>query len=384
MRYDAIVCGAGPAGAYAAYRLAREGAAVALFDRAAFPRAKPCGGAVSGKALRLVEFDLSPVVERRVHAAWLARGDEAVLREAGAVVAAMTVRAAFDQFLLARAVGAGARFFPERRFAGVEHGAGGVHVVTDRESFQGDVLLACDGAASAIRTAVFGRGAIGYASAIEATLEVRAAALARFADRVLLDLDAIAGGYGWIFGKADHLNVGVYTTATGASPPRHFERFLARHPALAGARHLSVTGYPIPVRNRLGTVERGRVWLLGDAAGVAEPILGEGIYFALKSADLAARAFAESNGRPLPGAYDALVGRELAPELGAAARLASACYAHGRLAFERIARNREAAALFLGLLTGEVGYRECLYKAVATFPAWALARRDAVVPVASI
>src|SRR5512145_276573 len=72
MIHDVAICGAGPAGSYAAYLLARQGLDVALIDKAVFPREKPCGGALSRKALELVDFDLQPVVQRRVTGAWLA------------------------------------------------------------------------------------------------------------------------------------------------------------------------------------------------------------------------------------------------------------------------------------------------------------------------
>jgi flavin-dependent dehydrogenase len=65
-RYDAIVVGAGPAGSTCAYRLATAGASVLLLDRARFPREKPCGGGVTGRALRLLPFSIDPVVEHVV------------------------------------------------------------------------------------------------------------------------------------------------------------------------------------------------------------------------------------------------------------------------------------------------------------------------------
>jgi hypothetical protein len=75
------------------------------------------------------------------------------------------------------------------------------------------------------------------------------------------------------------------------------------------------------------------------------------------------------------------VKRALVPELAAAERLARACYARPRVAFEHIGRNAGASRLFLGLVTGEVGYRECLLKALAAAPLWALARREPTQPL---
>jgi len=66
-RYDVLVVGAGPAGSATAIHLARGGAHVLLADRARFPRDKPCGGGVTGRALRQAPCDITPVVERVVH-----------------------------------------------------------------------------------------------------------------------------------------------------------------------------------------------------------------------------------------------------------------------------------------------------------------------------
>ncbi len=370
MLHDVVVVGAGPAGSYAAYLLAKRGAAVAIADKARFPRDKPCGGALSRKALDLVELDLSPVIQTRVAGAWLTFGGRAVYREAGGVAAAMTVRAELDAFLLERAVAAGARFHPGAAFVDVDPGAEPLRVVTTRGELRGRYLFAADGVASAVRAHVFGSRVVDYAPALEALVAAPPAACARFADRVLLDLGGMPRGYGWIFGKRDHLNAGVYS-AFGASGIRaQLAAFLARHPGLAGRARIRYLGHPIPVRNASGTFERGRVWLLGDAAGLAETVLGEGIYFALQSAALAAGAFFAAGGAVAEGDYARRVRREMLPGLAAAERLARLCYAHQRFVFERIARSPYASRLFLGLVTGEVGYRECFAKAIATLPGW--------------
>ena len=84
-RYDAIVVGAGPAGSTCAYRLASVGASVLLLDRARFPRDKPCGGGVTGRAERVLPFGIDPVVEDTVtsvrmrlrYGGWVERDGEA-------------------------------------------------------------------------------------------------------------------------------------------------------------------------------------------------------------------------------------------------------------------------------------------------------------------
>jgi geranylgeranyl reductase family protein len=384
MLHDVIVVGAGPAGSYAAYLLAKRGAAVAIADKATFPREKPCGGALSRKALDLVEHELAPVIQSRVRGAWLAFGERAVYRDAGGTAAAMTVRAELDTFLLERAVAAGARFHPGAAFVDVDAGADPLRVDTTRGPLRGRYLFAADGVASAVRARVFGRRVVDYAPAVEALVDAPPDALARFADRALLDVGGMPGGYGWIFGKRDHLNAGVYSPFGAAGIRGHLAAFLARHPGLARASRVRYLGHPIPVRNAARSFERGRVWLLGDAAGLAEAVLGEGIYFALKSAALAARTVLDAGGAARPREYTRRLQRTLLPELAAAERLARACYAHQRFVFERIARSPYASGLFLGLVTGEVGYRECLAKSVATLPRWLVAPRLPTATLAAI
>lgn len=386
MRYDVIIVGAGPAGSYAAYKLARQGLSVALCDKAAFPRDKPCGGAVSRKALALLPFALEPVVEAHVTGAWITHGGRAVFRDSGGngPAVALTQRRALDAFLLEKARAQGADFLPEQAFVSCREEADGVVVRTAGAELTGRYLLAADGVLSPVRAAVFGRDVVTYAPAVEVLLEAPPHALARFSDRIVLALGAMPHGYGWIFGKRDHLSVGVYSTRGGSGIRGQLAAFVASHPPLAAAPVRERLGHPIPVRNRAQAFERGRVWLLGDAAGLAEAVLGEGIYFALKSADLAAGVFAATAAAPQPGDYTRCLSRELLPELAAAERLSRACYASPRTTFERIGRSRPASQLFLGLVTGEVGYRACVTKALAQLPQWLLAGREPAVPVSAI
>src|SRR6187551_2029320 len=104
-RYDAIVVGAGPAGSTAAYRLAAAGASVMLLDRAEFPRDKPCGGGVTGRAARLLPFSIEPVVEHVVTAVDLRlRYGKTLPRGDAEPLVYMTQRKRLDHFLVQHAV----------------------------------------------------------------------------------------------------------------------------------------------------------------------------------------------------------------------------------------------------------------------------------------
>ncbi|MGA8005416.1 MAG: hypothetical protein WCA17_04905, partial [Burkholderiales bacterium] len=219
---------------------------------------------------------------------------------------------------------------------------------------------------------VFGRNAVTYVPALEALVPAPAQVLEAFGGRALFDFGALPRGYGWIFPKRDHLNVGVYSPYGGHGLRGHLQAFIARQPTLRGRAPVACRGYAIPLRNVAGEFERGPVALLGDAAGLAEAVFGEGIYFALYSAELAVRAELAADASRTPLAYTRLLRRELLPELRAARWLAACLFAFPRLAFEHLVRNPRARDLFAGLITGETGYRACLRSVALAWPAWLL------------
>lgn len=114
--FDVTVVGAGPAGSYAAYRLAEQGFDVLIVDREQSPREKTCGGGVSKKTLEILQthdIDCSPVAEQRVTSALLTYGNrDTVVKELGSHAGLTTLRSAFDHLILSRATEEGADFRP--------------------------------------------------------------------------------------------------------------------------------------------------------------------------------------------------------------------------------------------------------------------------------
>ena len=104
-----------------------------------------------------------------------------------------------------------------------------------------------------------------------------------------LDFGVIRGGYGWLFPKGDHVNVGLYVWRHGAAAPQRsaLERYCQ---ARLGAEAKHVAGYPLGTWLPHTRLANGRVLFVGDAAGCTEVLLGEGIYGAVLSGQLAAQA----------------------------------------------------------------------------------------------
>ncbi len=376
MRYDAVVIGAGPAGSQAAFALAQTGRRVAIIERQPMPRDKVCGGALSGKALALLGPAVAPVLHSETRTADLLYRFEPLAAHAERrTIAAMVVRREFDAWLHRRAIAAGATPCVATAEA-IDQQPGHVVVATSGGPIEAAFALAADGAGSSIRRRLFGRHAVRLSPAIEALVPVDRTVLRRFQDRATFDLGAAHGGYGWIFPKRDHLNVGIYSPYRHERLPAHLRAFIDGHPDIPASNAGRAIGYPVPTANTIGRFQQHRVWLLGDAAGLAEPLLGEGIYFALRSGELAARVLIEQGDAAHDGGFDAAMACEMVPDLTAADRLAQLLYRLPGTVVRRVLRNAGARRTVVALLTGETAYRDAARKLAWRAPRWLAGRSE--------
>jgi flavin-dependent dehydrogenase len=318
------VVGAGPAGATLARRLAEDGAAVTIFD-ASHPREKPCGGGLTAKAVaRLPEAPFAdPLPARFVERCRFDSGAgdhvELGLHQAVAVAA----RRELDAWLLRRALDKGARHLAERVVA--LDGAGTVRTGAGREQ-RFDVVAGADGAGSLVRRSFLSptpRERLAFATGWYA--RGTAPMLVRF-------LPGLAG-YLWLFPRPDHVAVGIAAplgAASGHALVARLEAEAARHypplVELEGGRYAHTI--PSPSADPASILEiAGPGWaLVGDAAALADPITGEGLYYALRSAELLAEALREEGS---PARYPERVLEDFGRELNRAAALHDRFYAPG-------------------------------------------------------
>ncbi|MBV8681863.1 MAG: geranylgeranyl reductase family protein [Caulobacteraceae bacterium] len=283
---DVIVVGAGPAGCAAAYDLADAGLSVRLLDRKSFPRPKPCAGAVTVKALKRLRYSIAPVVR------YVARDLEVTLRgervrhfRSRHPVIAMTVREELDTFCLEATRARGADFRITRDIAEIIEDESGVTLVTSEgDSLRAAFIVGADGANSRVRKLI-GDARVARAWALEGDVDARSAKALRV---TRFDFAQVANGYGWVFPKGDHLNVGLYARSPEAAFGPADVIGYARQ--VLGTEDVGrIVGHPLGVGGETYAPAR-RVFLTGDAAGGAEPMLGEGIHNAIKSGQLAAEA----------------------------------------------------------------------------------------------
>ena len=373
---DVLIVGAGPAGSFLGYLLARAGLSVTIIDKATFPRDKVCGGGLSNKTVELLPFDIGPVVQRRVTGAFLTyQNQDTVVKDMGERSGIAVLRSEFDHFLLQKAIEAGSRFHGNTAFVSVSKAGDHVTVTTGRGELTARYLVGADGVFSAVRQHVFGRDLVSYAPAVEALVSVTPDKAARIGNRVLFDFGGMPRGYGWIFPKVDHLNVGVFSIYPTESIKADLARFMRLYDILDSPVSVRQLGFAIPLKNRRRIFERDNVLLLGDAAGFAESFYGEGIYFALRSSLAAAEALSTAFDRPSDRAYSHLVETRIQPEMTYSAMNARMFFRAQRMAFYRMVRNEHINDYYAELIAGRVGHRECFYKTILTSPYWLFSRR---------
>lgn len=312
-RVDVAVVGAGPAGALTAHALAQRGASVVLLDRARFPRDKPCGGGLTRRALQLLPFSVDPVVEDSIcRIGFRLRYGSSFHRHADQPLVVMTRRRRLDAFLVERAVEAGAELRDGVKVSSLEADDSGIVVHTDAGRVRAALAVGADGA-NGVSAAALGRPLRRtYCIALEGNVPYDTAASSRYRGLVSLELGVVPGGYAWIFPKADHVNVGVAGwEQEGPKLRRHLTRLLAAH-GISTDAVVGLRGHRLPSRQAGAPLAGKRVLLVGDAAGLVDPLSGDGIYEAALSAEEAAAtagSFLDGSVDSLDGYGSALVAR---------------------------------------------------------------------------
>jgi geranylgeranyl reductase family protein len=385
-QFDLLIIGAGPAGSFAAELLARAGVNVALFDGRPEGEPKACGGGVTTKALKawphllnavgrtISELDLYSPAGKKLHLQ---------LEEPFAVYS----RIVFDSFLRDRARDAGAKVFFEKLSARktVRTESGWRSRTDTNLEFEGKCLIGADGANSGVGKLLAGplapsdmEVAFGYRTPLPENGE--AATVVAFLPGWV--------GYAWAFPRTDHISFGIATTqdAFEHEPLDQllWQFMLAYYRQSEGEKvqywqSSDVTESSIRLEAQLKEkaeryaaripglsdktwIERktcGSDWaLLGDAAGFADSVTGEGIYYALRSAELFAECYLSGK----PESYEARWREDFGGELSRAAQMRRRFYGNfwGAPFTERMiefAKGHRGVRRVLGeLIAGDQGY----------------------------
>ncbi|OQW37543.1 MAG: hypothetical protein A4E19_12745 [Nitrospira sp. SG-bin1] len=370
--YDVIVVGSGPAGACAAWWLAKAGMAVAVIEKAAPPRYKTCGGGIVGRAMQALPIEVRHVVEQDCHAAQLNVFPTGLsfTTHRKAPIVCMTMRDQFDFALLSAAEAAGATVHQRCAVEDVSYHGDFVTVTTHVGAMSAKFVVAADGALGTVaRTMGMADGRM-LIPALEYEVTVPRDRLDTFHGTARFDFGLLPHGYAWAFPKRQYLSIGVLSmTKSGCD----LKRAIARYLGLLGCGEvvrIEPHGYVIPVRPRKGPFADTRVLLVGDAAGFADPVTGEGISFAIRSGLLAAQALVDGqlDEKSVSIAYGRLLAQMILPELRTGRVLARLLYDVPRIrswAFSQ--QGQRLCEAVTDVMAGERTYRNLAFNSRPLF-----------------
>jgi geranylgeranyl reductase family protein len=355
-RFDAIVVGAGPAGSVTAIHLARSGARVLLVDKARFPRDKPCGGGLTMRAVKELPVSPEPVVEHRVRNIGLRlRYGRRIERRGSDTLVLMTQRIRLDHYLLEQAAAAGAHVRDGVSVTDVVETDDGITLRVDGRELDAPALVGADGVNGTLRRTLGLGGDYVMAVAFEGNVSNEVARAERYEGLAEVELAIIPGGYGWVFPKGDHVNVGVGGWEDEGPGLRAHLAELCRQHGIPADAVTELRGHRLPLRRPSSVASRGRALLVGDAAGLVDPLSGDGMYEAFVSARLASDAVLDllaGRARSLD-AYTTRLAAELGPLTSASWGAKVALDRYPRTTF-LLGRTRIAWRVMERMLLGEI------------------------------
>jgi geranylgeranyl reductase family protein len=389
--YDLIVVGAGPAGTTAARTAANLGLKTLLLEKERLPRDKLCGGGVTPKAVKLLGFALpDELIQYTARSARIHVREDCFSFQTARPLVYMTSRAKFDSFLADKAVEAGVELKDETPAHHVQENDSNIEVKTSKGSFQAKMLVGADGMGgpTASHGGLYERWKphqVAYA--METEVQVGKEMVQDFVGpESYFDMyfGVSAAGYGWVFPKDDHLTVGVGCRLSRLRDAHAlFDGFVERIPELRGREIQNPQAHLIPLGGAAKVPSAtDRILLAGDSAGFAEPLLGEGIYFAILGGEIAAQTTAEACeedrfDKKFLNRYAQRCRRAFGIDFDVAYRVACFSYLE-QYDMERIAKfffsERKVQECMVGLMEGSLRYRDVQAKLAWPYLKYRLAK----------
>ena len=317
--FDVAIIGSGPSGASTAFHLAKAGISTVIVEKETLPRYKTCGGGFVFRGRKNLPFDISEVVEKEFHTVDIYLGESLHFKtHRDEPTISMIMRDSFDHLITENAKKYGAVLLENHKLKALSFHDDCITLDTSQGSLTADFIIAADGALSpTAKMAGWKDDTRKLIPALEYEVEVSDEDFDRLSKEVRFDIDAIPYGYAWSFPKKKHLSIGV---ASARRTKINLKKFYQEYMKTLGITEIiseSQHGFQIPVSPRTDGFVKNNVFLIGDAAGFADPITAEGISNAIYSGKLAAEAIIEAQMQPQTAAelYLHKLEADLLPEL---------------------------------------------------------------------
>jgi len=366
-QWDVVIVGGGPGGSMSGYHLAKSGLKVAIVELGKFPRAKACGGGIQVRACKSIPFEWNSVVKSTLTSAQFTfRFGDRFRKASRDPIVHCVLRPDFDHYLLRMAEQAGAKVFEGVRTQSVETDDAGVTLTTTTGVMRARYVVGADGANSIVSKVLNERANFFWQVAIY--MELAAGKLLDKhvqSDALRIDLGSLPAGYAWIFPKDDKINIGAgCPTILGKHLRQYFHHFLKNDGLLGDLdpSKMTAAGHQLPTLTSKTVVAGKNLFLVGDAAGLVEPLTGEGISYACHSAEVVAKSLVQYFDQPEAiKDYRAAIHREIGFELLWARRLMSMSVSVPRIFYWLIQHQESLWKVFCDVLRGNKTFQE-LYR----------------------
>lgn len=354
MDFDVIIVGAGAGGASSAYFLSKGGAKVAVIEKKTLPRYKVCAGGVPGVAMQYFPFSFDKVIQNHINLACFCFNKETVDHTVAPRCLNMVLRDEFDYHIIKNSsVEVIDKTFVEqisiyRSYVIVK--------VKGGNSLRCKYVIGADGAASVVKKSLESFKNKNMGVALEAEIFAKDKILEKYRSKFLVCFGVVKKGYFWVFPKRSHLSVGIGNIQKGIKIRKVFINLLKKMDLFNDKTNISA--HPLPIYTRHSKFHSKRVFLVGDAANLVDPLTGEGIRHAILSGKIAADCILNSKEH----LYSKIIIKKIGKNLLSAKRLSHFFYNHQQFCYNHFVKNKFVFNDLMKIINNKFTYKKMLLK----------------------